>query len=73
MNINEYLLFLINMLDTIVRVVNNADLVISTNSGLPSSRHWQVLYFVNVIKIFISFPTSVLVISHSVTFCLVTT
>ena len=27
---------------------------------------WQVLYFVNAIKIFISFPTSVLVISHSV-------
>ena len=40
---------------------------------LPSSRRWLVLYFVNVIKISISFPTSVLVISHSVTFCKITT
>ena len=35
-----------------------------------SPRRWQVLYFVNVIKISISFLTSVLVISHSVTFLL---
>ena len=34
---------------------------------------WQVLYFVNVVKISISFPMSVLVISHSITFCQVTT
>ena len=43
-----------------------ADLVVTTSSGLPSSCRWRVLYFVNVIKISISFPT-VLVISHSVT------
>ena len=42
------------------------------SSGL-TSRRWRVLYFVNVIKISISFPTFVLVISYSVTFCLVTT
>ena len=35
---------------------------------LPSSRRWKVLYFLNVIKISISFPTSVLINSHSVTY-----
>ena len=34
---------------------------------LPSSCRWQVLYFVDIIKISISFPTSVLVISNSIT------
>ena len=41
----------------------------TNSSGLPFSRCWRVLYFDNDIKISISFPTSVLVISHSVTFC----
>ena len=36
---------------------------------LSSSRCWRVLYFVIVIKISISFPTTVLVISNAITFC----
>ena len=37
----------------------------TSSSGLPSSRHWRVLYFVNVIKISISFPVFVLVSRNS--------
>ena len=44
------------------------DQVVTTSSGLSSPHRWQVLYFVNVIKISIPFPTSILVISHSVIF-----
>ena len=75
MNINVYVPFLINTLDTIVRGVKN---ILSSHhlQRLPSSRHWQVLYFINVIKISVSFPTYILVISHflfSDLFFLVTT
>ena len=45
-----------------------ADLVVTTSSGYLLHTRRQVLYFVNIIKISISFTTSVLVISHSVTF-----
>ena len=43
------------------------------SSSPVAVRRWRVLYFVNVIKISISFPTSVLIISYSVTFCKATT
>ena len=46
--------------------------LLTPNSGLSSWHHWRVLYFVNVKKISILFPTLGLVISHSVTFCWVT-
>ena len=62
-NINGYIPFLINTLDTIVRGWKFTKLS-------PSSHHRQVLYFVNVIKVSISFPTSILGISYSVTFLL---
>ena len=42
----------------------------ATRNGLLSSHCLRVLDFVNVIKISISFSTSILVISHSVTFFL---
>ena len=73
MNINEYVPFLINTLETIVSWVITADCAVTISRGLPSSRPWQVLYFVNAIKNSISFSTFVWFISHSVTFCLVTT
>ena len=69
MNINGYAPFLINTLDTIVGGVDMLINYNTTNNGLPSSHRWQVLYFVNVIKISSSFSTTVLVISHTVTFC----
>ena len=40
------------------------------SSRLPSSCSWWVLYFVNVIKIYISFPNSIFIISQSVNFLL---
>ena len=54
-------------------MVNKADEGVTNGSGLLSSHPRRVLYFVNAIKISISFPTSILVISHLVTFCSVTT
>ena len=53
-----------NMLDTIVWVGIFADKVVTTSSVFT----W-VLYFVYAIKISTSFPTFILVISRSVTFC----
>ena len=71
MNTNGYFPFLINTLSTIVRWGFNMLIKSYTTScGLPSSRHWRKVYFVSVIKISISFPTSFLIISHSVTFLL---
>ena len=67
-NINGYVPFLINTLETIVR--GKHILCRHHYRRLPSSYCWQVLYFVNLIKISISFPTSVFVISHSLTFLL---
>ena len=69
MKINGYVPFLINTPHTIVGGGEN---ILSSHhkQQLPSLHCWQVLYFVNVIKISISFPTSILVISHSVTFLL---
>ena len=70
MSINDYVPFFINKLDAIVRKVNMLIKEDTASSGLASSRRWRVLYFVNVIKISISFP---LVISLSVTFSSITT
>ena len=66
MNIKGYISFLINTIDTVVREwkYNKS---YTSSSGLPSSRHWQELYFVNIIKIPISFFTIILVISYSAT------
>ena len=69
MNINGYILFLINMLDTVVRRIDMLIKRHPTSSGLPSSCLWWVSYFGIVVKISISILTSFLVISHSVTFC----
>ena len=71
MNINGYDPFLLNTLDTIMKGV----FLLSSHHWLwlHSSHCWQVLYFVNVIKISISFPTSFFINCHSVTFYSVTT
>ena len=52
MYINGYVAFLINMLDTVVSGGGNMLInLCTTGSGLLFSCHWQVLHFVNVIKI----------------------
>ena len=70
MNINGNVPFLINILDTIMKGLNILIKQYTASSGLPSSRRWRVLHFVNVIKVSIRYQTTVLVISHSVTFLL---
>ena len=72
MNINVSVPFLIKFVGHYCEVCRSRDYVVTTSSGLPSSRRWRVLYFVKVINICISFSSSDLVISCSVIFCLVT-
>ena len=50
------------------KYVNMRTKLYTTSSYLTSSRLYQVLYFFNVVKIAILFPTAVLVISYSVTY-----
>ena len=69
MNINGYVPFLINRLETIVRggKMLTKLFTISSDYLLHVAGEYCILF--NTIKISILFPTCILVISHSVTFC----
>ena len=58
MNINGYVPFCMNTLDSLVRGTPRFIIAAVNEQWLPSSRRRQVLYFANVIKISIFFSTS---------------